>query len=216
MTADDANTTAATEAAVDSAMTSALPEPALVRHSQGEPEAFAEFVQTYRSKVYGYLVYSQVDANSRDDLFQEIFLLVHRHTRRYDATRPVEPWLFSIVINSVRDYFRKTKRIGKIEISTQDSSEAGCLGDALDSTCSHGELEGTETARWLTSALGTLPPDQREAIILCCVRGLDQAEASRILEIPVNTLKTNLRRGRLTLAKALAERNAQIAQEVRR
>jgi RNA polymerase sigma-70 factor (ECF subfamily) len=53
------------------------------------------------------------------------------------------------------------------------------------------------------AALEDLPPDQREAIALHALECLTYAEAATVLDRPVNTVKTLVRRGRLRLADAL-------------
>jgi RNA polymerase sigma-70 factor (ECF subfamily) len=76
--------------------------------------------------------------------------------------------------------------------------------------------EGRELADWLRAELDRLPPQERQAVHLVCVEGLAQADAAAILDIPVNTVKTHLRRGRVASADALARRHAAEAREVAR
>ena len=63
-------------------------------------------------------------------------------------------------------------------------------------------------------AVAGLPLLQREVIVLSCVEGLPQQEVAAILEIPVNSVKANLRRARLALAKVLLRRQVASAREV--
>ncbi len=60
----------------------------------------------YRRPVYSYLVRSGVAEADRDDVFQGIFLKIHAAAETYDPARPLAPWLFTIVANSVRNHFR--------------------------------------------------------------------------------------------------------------
>jgi RNA polymerase sigma-70 factor (ECF subfamily) len=78
----------------------------------------------------------------------------------------------------------------------------------------HAILEARETAAWIDGAIRALPLPQREAVVLCCIEQVPQAEAAGILGVPVNTMKTNLRRARLALAQALARRTAKLRREV--
>ena len=52
--------------------------------------------------------------------------------------------------------------------------------------------------------IAQLPLAQREVLILAAVEGFQQSEVSRILDMPLNTVKTNLRRARMTLASQIA------------
>ena len=56
----------------------------------------------------------------------------------------------------------------------------------------------------LMHALSLLPLHERTAVLLCCQNGLSHDEASRVLDIPLGTVKTNVLRGREKLKKTLA------------
>ena len=86
-----------------------LPEQWLVAHRDGDSEAFGKLVQRYRRPVFGYLVHCGVPESDRDDLFQDIFIKIHQRADQYDAARPLHPWLFTVVANTVRSYFSKKK-----------------------------------------------------------------------------------------------------------
>ncbi len=172
------------------------------RVRQGEPKAFAELVARYRTRVYGYLTRCGLDASTRDDVFQEVFLKVHRALESFHSERSFRPWLFTIVANTVRSHYRK-HRVRELVYETDTA--------ATDTTASASQIfEAHETAEWLATAITQLPFSQREVIALVCVEQMAQADAAVVLDVPLNTVKTNLRRARLTLAKHLASRNARM------
>lgn len=180
----------------------------LQRHLGGDPLAFRELVSAYRSKVFGYLVRCGVRNESRDDLFQEIFLTIHSNASRYDNAQALSPWIFTIVSNKVRDHFRSVSR---------DRAES--LGDReqrAEDPGAHELAEAAETADWLERAIRKLPLSQREVVLLCCVHNMEQLEAARALGMPINTLKTHLRRARITLARHLVSKDSAANREVSR
>jgi RNA polymerase sigma-70 factor (ECF subfamily) len=65
-----------------------------------------------------------------------------------------------------------------------------------------------ETLAWLAQALPGLPLDQREVLLLGSVGGLRLQDIATVLDTPLNTVKTLMRRARMSLAKALAEHGA--------
>jgi RNA polymerase sigma-70 factor (ECF subfamily) len=171
----------------------------LVRHCSGDPDAFAELVTRYRAPVYGYLVRVGVEPHVRDDLFQEIFLRIHRAAATYRADCPLHPWVFTIVANTVRSHYRKLRvRHLVFPESTPPESESS-QPDGCE------VAEARETAVRLEAALGRLPGAQREVVLLCCIENLSQREVGEILGIPVGTVKTRLARGRASLAATLAK-----------
>jgi RNA polymerase sigma-70 factor (ECF subfamily) len=165
----------------------------LVAHREGNPEAFSKIVARYRRSVFSYLVHCGVPEADRDDLFQEIFVRVHRRARSYEPSRPLHPWLFTVVANEVRSYFRRQKRRlfffgGPPPSDVQDASPDG---EALASS--------RETAAWLEKAIRALPLAQREVLVLATQEGLPLSDIASITGLPLNTVKTHLRRARLRL-----------------
>lgn len=181
----------------------------LVRHVKGDSNAFGELIEKFRRRVYSYLVRCAIPEASRDDLFQEIFIKVHHAAPTYQPDRPLEPWLFTVVANTVRSYYRKQA------VQSRLAEAAGRNSLTQQTTTTSEEIaEARETAQWLEQQISLLPQNQREVVALCCFNTLSQKEVSTILNFPVNTVKTHLHRARATLAKALAKRNKLVSGEV--
>jgi RNA polymerase sigma-70 factor, ECF subfamily len=179
----------------------------LIRHANGDASAFSELVSIFRGPVYTYLMRCGVDQAVRDDLFQEIFIKIHKASGAYQPQLPLTPWIYTIVANTVRSHYRKMR---VQQIIHSGSQEAGAVTQSL----SQDQTIARETAAWLEFEIKKLPFKQREVLLLCCTKGLERQEVAEILGVPVNTVKTQLRRARLALAKALARRNAKIKSEV--
>lgn len=182
----------------------------LVRHCSGDAAAFAEFITRYRRVVYSYLVRCGVENGVRDDLFQEIFAKVHAAAASYQPDRALRPWVLAIAANTVRSHYRKER--------VRDLVPVEPLPAARDTVAPDSEqlIEARETAAWVEQVIAGLPFSQREVVVLCCVEQLPQADVAAALGMPVNTVKTHLRRARLALAQALARRRAALRREVSR
>ncbi len=177
----------------------------LTRHCRGDASAFPALLEAYRRPVYGYLVRSGVAEADRDDLFQSIFLKIHATAQSYDPTRPLGPWLFTIVANTVRNHFRAQA----VPIATVPRDDPLDPFDPPDPNPGpERTAEARETIAWLEDALLALPPAQREVLLLVTIVGLRQRDAANALNLPLNTVKTHLRRARLALAAGLADRDA--------
>lgn len=174
----------------------------LLRHREGDREAFAGIVNEYRAPVYSYLVRCGVAERDRDDLFQEIFIKIHGAATRYESSRPLHPWLFTIVANTVRTYHRKNK-VRDLIFAEPAEQEPRALGGEPEKVAI-----ARQTATWIEHQVGKLPLAQREVLILTCIENLPQKEVAEILELPLNTVKTHLRRARLALVQKLARHNA--------
>ena len=174
----------------------------LPRHCRGDAGAFPALLQAYRRPVFSYLVRAGVAEADRDDVFQSIFLKIHGAANTYQSAQPLAPWLFTIVANTVRNHFRGQPHPtplstldGPIELADPDPSPERVA-------------QARQTIAWLERAMAALPLAQREVLVMRTILEMRQQDVAEALDLPLNTVKTHLRRARLTLAKALAEREA--------
>jgi RNA polymerase sigma-70 factor (ECF subfamily) len=167
----------------------------LVAHRQGNRDAFSQLVERYRRPVFGYLVRCGVAESDRDDLFQEIFIKIHQRAEHYDEARPLHPWLFTVVANTVRTYQRKQRLrsffIWSPDVET-DIEDESPNAEALASA--------RQTEAWLERAIQALPMPQREVLILATIENVPLKDIASILEMPNSTVKTHVRRARMRLA----------------
>jgi len=174
----------------------------ILRHVEGEPDAFAELIDRYRAPVFSYLSRCGVVDDDRDDLFQEIFIRVHRAAASYDPSRPLHPWLFTIVANAVRNHLRRQR------VRSLVGSAVEGVDSATDNPGAERVAAGRQTVAWLEKRIRELPLARREVLLLACVESLPLKEVAAVLGLPLGTVKTHLRRARLALAEALARHNA--------
>jgi RNA polymerase sigma-70 factor (ECF subfamily) len=177
----------------------------LARHLEGDPRAFEELVASWGPRVYGFLRRSGAGEQA-DDLFQETFLRVHLAAGRFDPRYPFRVWVFTIARRLVIGHQRgqRVRRwlgglLGRrAEGPEADPAEAPDPGPDQERAAAARE----EAAR-LGRALTLLPAGPRQALVLVKVEGLSLEEAALVLDAPVPTVKTWVRRGRLALAEAL-------------
>lgn len=179
----------------------------LARHLEGDENAFQVLLDLYKRPVYAYLSRCGVEPDTRDDLFQEIFLKIHLAAGQYQPDCPLKPWIYTIVANTVRSFYRK-QRIRQMVYQEDMSDHPSESNDASD------YAEAREAAEWLQQQIQMLPFRQREAVLMCAVSRMDQKSVARVLGLSLNTLKTNLRRARMTLAKRLIRHRAGQGKEV--
>ncbi|TDR20483.1 RNA polymerase sigma-70 factor (ECF subfamily) [Marinicella litoralis] len=160
-------------------------------HLRGDQQAFAKLMQAYRKPVYSFLVRNGIDSACRDDVFQEVFLKIHKSAHSYQANRPLSPWIFTIAINTIRNFQRK------VQPAILSLEAAAVIEDEAPSPDSTAQLD--ETIDWLEQAVIQLPPAQAEAFTLSIIKGMKIKQVSEILGLPLNTIKTQLRRARQTL-----------------
>lgn len=134
-----------------------------------------------------------------EDLFQEVFLRVHRFLPKFQGGS-VRGWLRRIVVNT-----NSSLKRGKKNQTLASLDEAPGWKESLPD---QGELplqvaERSDTRRDLQRALAELSEDFRTILILREVEDLDYAEIAEMLEIPVGTVRSRLSRARMALRKLL-------------
>jgi len=178
----------------------------LPRHVRGDTEAFEQLMTAYRGFVLTILWRYGVDHESRDDLFQEIFLKIHQAAASYRPSQALRPWLVTITLNTLRNHrrnqYRKSRFLSSLFIKAKHEKTSG-QNPGADQM-----LEQKSTVNWLESRIKNLPERQREVLVLSTMKGLSMKDIARVMALPVNTVKTHLRRARLALAEDLDRRDS--------
>ncbi len=133
-----------------------------------------------------------------DDLVQLTIERALTSRGQFDPTTRLDPWLFRILRNSWIDITRRLSTRGT-EIDIFEMPEASIFdGERAN--------EAALALRETEIALGRLPADQREVILLVCYEELSYAEAADVLGVPRGTVMSRLSRGRAALAEFLGIR----------
>ena len=126
-----------------------------------------------------------------EDIAQDVFLVLLRHPDRFDPARgPLRPFLLGVARNLVLKRWRDEHRWQELE--SDDFVAAPVAGDARD------------IAEIVGRAVGSLPPLQREALILAEYEELSLEEIARAVDAEVGTVKSRLHRARENLRQMLA------------
>ncbi|MGC4084089.1 MAG: RNA polymerase sigma factor [Vicinamibacterales bacterium] len=152
-------------------------------------DAFAELVRRHQSAVRQFLRRLTANDTARaDDLAQETFWRAYRHLSTFEGRGRFVSWLFRIAFQQfVND--RRTQR------------PAAPLPDNLPAHADEAARAiGRRTVEQLMSRLG---PEERAAIVLHYQHGMSHAEIADALEMPLGTVKTLIRRGRLAMGAAI-------------
>jgi len=129
------------------------------------------------------------DLSRADDLVQETILRAWQNQDRFEPGSNLGAWLFTILRNLFYSHLRRMKR----EVADSDGSYAAQLRTAPDQ-------EAGVIVKDMWRALGELPPDQREALLLVGAEGMSYDEAARICGVAVGTIKSRVNRARRRLA----------------
>ncbi len=127
----------------------------------------------------------------RDDIVQEVFLVVRRRLSSFDGVN-MAGWLYRITRRQVRDFRRRSwvKHIfNRRSVGEPDHLAHGGGGPAA-------ALEHKDAQRVLQTILGKMKEDRRSAFVLFEIEGLSGEEIARIQSVPLNTVWTRLHHAR--------------------
>ncbi|MEW6322558.1 MAG: sigma-70 family RNA polymerase sigma factor [Acidobacteriota bacterium] len=152
-------------------------------------DAFAALVSRHQASVRGFLRrLTSGDASRADDLAQETFWKAYRHLGSFKGRGRFLSWLF---------------RIAYQEFVTDERRRHGTPVPLTDDMSSGEDVGGrVEDARTFDQLIDALRPEERSAIVLHYRHELTHAEIAEVLEAPLGTVKTLIRRGRARLARA--------------
>ena len=128
-----------------------------------------------------------------DDLAQEVFLALRRAWGAYDSERPLRPFLFGISFRIASAYERKRRRevaFGVVEV--------GDTGPGPDDA-----LQTKQARALVLAALARIPLPRRAVLVMHDIDDVPVSEVAVVLEIPVFTVYSRLRKARRELEAAM-------------
>lgn len=150
-----------------------------------------------------HLCYNEDDAN---DLVQETYLKAYRFVDKYIQGTNAKAWLFKILKNAfINQYRKKSKRPTKVdyeEIASYHDAEDASYVDFFDL---REEIFQGMMGDEVTNAINALPLDFRTVILLCDIEGFTYEEISKIVDIPIGTVRSRLHRARNMLKEKLVD-----------
>ena len=156
----------------------------------GDDGATVAFVRRYQRRVFGMAVGILADRAAAEDVAQEAMLRAWRHAPIFDTRRgSVENWVLTIARNLSIDALRARRSV------PTDPNQLLALASATHVNSSEDRAAHNADAVSLVEALGTIPLEQRRAVVLASLYGRTALEISELEGIPLGTAKTRIRAG---------------------
>ena len=167
------------------------------RFRAGEPEAFTDLVRRHQHRVYAVCLRVLGDADAAADVAQDTFLTVLRKLDGFRGDAAFTTWLHRVAVNACYDELRRKRRRPMLHVVADDGLEHEPGPPAPDHA---DEVAGT---RDLAAALASIPEEFRVTLVLADVQDMAYEQISKVLDVPVGTVKSRVHRGRLALAAAM-------------
>jgi RNA polymerase sigma-70 factor, ECF subfamily len=165
----------------------------LTRALAGERAAFGALVRRHQRSVYSLALRMLSDRHAAEDLAQEVFLQLYRSLASVASQAHLSFWLRKVTMHRAIDRLRREPR------------HAGAALEEADALASEVPDGDPILERRLRSLLAQLPAPARAVVLLRYQEDLDPVEIARILKMPVNTVKSHLRRSLAMLRERIGD-----------
>jgi len=161
--------------------------------------AFEEIYERHSRIVYSLVLRILRHGSTAEEVVQDVFLQLWRHSTQYDATRPFVPWLLTLARNRALDQLRlKGERQRRREEQAEQVPDVAIAAPEYESA-----LDEKRRAEQVRTLMGSLPAAQKKAIELAYFEGLSHSEIAEKLQEPLGTVKSWIRNGLLRLKEGL-------------
>jgi len=175
------------------------------RLAGGHDAALNDLMERHASRVFQFLCRMLGNEDDANDLTQETFVRVFRFRDSFKPDKKFSTWLYAIAANLARNHFRWRSRHPDISFESETGTPGQTLGHAIPSpgTSPREQMLAGERLAAVRAAVGRLPEDQREAIVLCEWEELSVAAAAEALGTTPKAIESRLYRARQALRDQL-------------
>ena len=179
------------------------------RMQAGDSTAVAELSSTYGPRIHQLAFRYLKNWEDAEEVAQDVLMKVHRKIGAFRGDAALSSWIYRITFNTAMSRLRTTRFSRPNELQSAElHNENGdrSISEPADwSSIADDRVFRTEMRERLIDALGDLPEVYRVPVILRDIQGLTTEEASAVLRVKPQTLKSRLHRGRLILRQHMGE-----------
>jgi RNA polymerase sigma-70 factor (ECF subfamily) len=163
----------------------------LARLQGGEEGALAEVADTYGSKIYQLAFRYLRNKEDAEEVVQDVLYKVHRKVGSFRGDAALSSWIYRITFNTAMSRLRTAR------YQRSQADDAQLLADE--------RVLRSQLRRRVLRAILALPAIYRAPVVLRDLQGMSTEEASAVLRVKDQTLKSRLHRGRVILLKQLSD-----------
>lgn len=178
-------------------------EEIIILYKNGNKEVFKDLIDKYTSPLYNFTV-RLTDKNNAPDIVQDIFIKVWRNLHRFDTAKAsFKTWLFTIAKNTITDFLRKKKILSFSDLENYDDDYSFSEKIPDENLLPDEALQKLQDSELLNKLLDKLPINYKTVLILHYQENMTFLEIGKILDKPLNTVKSHHQRAILELRKML-------------
>ena len=177
------------------------------RMQAGDASAVADLSAVYGARIHQLAFRYMKNWEDAEEVAQDVLMKVFRKIDAFRGDAALSSWIYRITFNTAMSRLRTGRTSRAAEQQRPEPAAAGSVQpEPADwSTLADDHVLRREMREQLIAALTTLPEVYRTPVVLRDIQGLSTEEASELLHVKPQTLKSRLHRGRLILREALAQ-----------
>lgn len=175
-------------------------EKLILRFQEGDINAYNELVKRYKDRLLNFVFRYFNNLEQAEDVVQDTLIKLYTHANYYKNVAKFSTWIFTIAKNNALTELRKNKRKRTDSLHTDDGRflDIGSKEESLES-----RVQNEIAVDQLNKFLDEIPENFRIAVVLRDFQELSYDEISKILGIPIGTIKSRINRGRIQLAEKM-------------
>jgi RNA polymerase sigma-70 factor (ECF subfamily) len=176
------------------------------RAQAGEPEALTQLILSQQHYVYSIAMSVLKNPDDAADLTQDAFIRLVRALPQYTGESRFTTWLYRLVVNLGRDELRRRGRQVPIAMPSEDAEEPDPMASVADDdrwADPAQALDSQELRAEVRRALAQLDEHHRLVLTLYYFDDMKYTDIAEVLGLPLNTVKSHIRRGKERLAALL-------------
>ena len=177
------------------------------RMQAGDSSAVADLSAVYGARIHQLAFRYMKNWEDAEEVTQDVLMKVFRKIDAFRGDAALSSWIYRITFNTAMSRLR-TGRVGRAA-DQQRPDSGGTVTSQSDpadwSTLADDHVLRREMREQLIAALTTLPEVYRTPVVLRDIQGMSTEEASQVLHVKPQTLKSRLHRGRLILREAMSQ-----------
>ena len=180
------------------------------RMQAGDGGAVAELASIYGPRIQQLALRYVKNWEDAEEVTQDVLMKVYRKIDAFRGDAALSSWIYRITFNTAMSHLRRARvsrmtEVQKLEPSSFDMPERMPEEPADWSSLADDQVMRGQMRSRLIGALAHLPTVYRVPVILRDIQGLSTEEASAVLRVKPQTLKSRLHRGRLILRRHLSD-----------
>ena len=182
----------------------------LSRLQSGDERALADLADTYGTKIFQLAFRYLRNKEDAEEVTQDVLYKVYRKVGEFRGDSALSSWIYRITFNAAMSrvrtaQFQRAQEEDRL-IASDDGESSSAQPDIADwSNMADERVLRSQLRRRVLRAILALPVIYRAPVMLRDIHGMSTEEASAMLHVKDQTLKSRLHRGRLILRKQLAD-----------